>query len=101
MTKARKILAVISWVLAALGGGWAMLVLMSAYMTTTGFLQLEDVFSALPVALIAIILALGVHLCPKTSPVGRVWPWCVPVYVVAGGPVLLLVTTWLEQHFKK
>src|SRR5215831_16201439 len=101
MTKIRKILAVISWALAAIGGGWGMLALMAAYLTTTGFLQLEDVVAPLAVALVAVLLALGVHLAPKKSPVVRIWPWCVPVYVVAGGPLVLIVTTWLDQHFNK
>ena len=101
MTKARRVLAVVSWVLAAVGGGWAMLTLLSAYMTTTGYLHTEDIQSALPLPLIAVALALVIHLWPKASAPGRIWPWCVPTYLIAGGPVFLLVTTWLDQRYFK
>jgi hypothetical protein len=101
MTRTRKIVAVFSWVLAVPGGGWALLTLLSAYMTTTGYLHREDVLPALPLPLIAMLLALTVHVWRREASLDRVWPWCVPVYVVAGGPVFLLVTTWLDQQYNK
>jgi hypothetical protein len=101
MTRTWKILAIISWILAALGGGWTMLTMLSAYMTTTGYIQVEDMVSALPLPLTACLLALAVHLWPRSARLGRIWPWCVPVYVVAGGPLLLIVNTWLEQRYNK
>jgi hypothetical protein len=97
----RKIVARLSLVLAMLGGGFAMLTLLSAYMTTTGYIQLENMLLALPLPVIAILLALAVHLWPQKTQLGRIWPWCVPVYVVAGGPVFLLITTWLDQRYNK
>jgi hypothetical protein len=93
MTKAEKVIIAISWVLAVLGGGWAILTILSAYMTTTGYIQSEDVIKALPLPLGGIFLALAAHLWPPRRP----WYWFVPVYLVAGGPVLLLVMTWLGQ----
>ena len=78
-----------------------MLALLSAYMTTTGYLDWEDVRAALPLPALAIILALSVHLWPRGPQLTRVWPWCVPAYLVAGGPLLLLVTAWLDQNYYK
>jgi chromate transport protein ChrA len=101
MTKTRKLLAVLSWVLGALGGGWTMLTLLAAYMTTTGYIQVEDLQSALPLPIAAIALALAVHLWPRKAASGRSWPWCLPVYLIAGGPVFLLLTTWLDQQYHK
>ncbi len=75
-----------------------MLTLLSAYMTTTGYVQSEDMRAALPLPLVAMMLALGVHLWPRQAGVGKVWPWCLPAYLLAGGPVFLLVSTWLHQH---
>lgn len=74
-----------------------MITLLSAYMTTTGRLQAENLRAALPLPIIAVLLALAVHLWPRNSVSVRVWPWCVPTYLLAGGPVFLLVTTWLDQ----
>ncbi len=78
-----------------------MLTLMSAYMTTSGYLHLEDVRAALPLPVTAIVLTLGVHLWPRNPQSTRVWPWCIPVYLIAGGPVFLLIITWLDQHYQK
>ena len=79
------------------GGGWAMLTLLSAYMTSSGYLHTADVLAALPAPVVAILLALVVHFWPRT--LGRFWPWCLPAYLVAGGPVFLLLLNWLDQHY--
>ena len=76
-----------------------MLTMFAAYMTTTGYLQREDMVVALPLPLIAILLALFVHVWPRKVQLGRVWLWCVPAYLAAGGPVFLLVTVWLDQQY--
>ena len=78
-----------------------MVTLLSAYMTTTGYLQEENVVAALPLPIGAILLALVVHLWPRKVKSSRMWPWFVPVYVLAGGPIFLLVTTWLDQHYHR
>ncbi|PWU13389.1 MAG: hypothetical protein C5B50_19455 [Verrucomicrobia bacterium] len=97
MTRTRTVLVVICWVLAVLGGGWAMLTLLAGYMTTTGYLHNEDVLAALPLPISAIFMTLLVHFWPKGCNSGKVWPWCVPPYIIAGGPLLLLGLTWVHQ----
>ena len=99
MTRSRKGVAILSWVLAALGGGWVMLTLLSAYMTTTGYLDLEDVRTALPLPVFAILISLAIHLWPRIPGTPSPWPWCLPVYLGAGGPVILLLTVWLDQRY--
>src|SRR5690349_8569873 len=101
MTRTRKSAAIASWVLGFLGGAWAMLTLLSSYMTTSGYIQTEDVVKALPLPLIAILIALSVHLWPGTVRIHSLWLWCVPVYLVAGGPLLMLVMIWLDQRYTK
>jgi chromate transport protein ChrA len=101
MTRTRKVLAVLAWILAIIGGGWAMLFLMSCYMTTTGLIQTDEMIWALPLPIVAVALALGIQFWPRKLPCVRLWPWCLPVYLVAGGPLFFLVTTWLDQQFHK
>lgn len=98
MTLAKKMAVIVSWLFAAVGGGWAMLTVLSAYMTTTGYLQRDNFYAALPLPLVAILLALVVQLSLRSQQSARVWLWCLPVYFVAGGPVLFLVVVWLDQH---
>jgi hypothetical protein len=79
-----------------------MLTLMSCYMTSTGLIPTDQMMYALPLPVLALALALGVQFWPRNlnAPV-RLWPWCLPGYLIAGGPLFLLVTTWLDQHFHK
>ncbi len=101
MTKNRKALAISALILAVLGGGWAMLFLMSCYMTSTGLIQTDEMIWALPVPATAVVLALLVQFYSRKTTSVKLWPWCLPVYLLAGGPIFLIIITWLDQQLHR
>ena len=81
-----------------------MLITFSAYMTTTGYLQSDDLMVALPLPLISILLTLVVHVWPQKKAngllnyeFGSLWPWCLTAYLIAGLPVYILLAKWKQQ----
>lgn len=98
MNRGRLVIVIIAWLLASIGGAWTLLTLFEAYMTTTSYLKRDAFRSALPLPVISILLALAAHFWPTHTQSKPVWPWCIPVYIVAGGPLLMLLLTWWDQN---
>lgn len=100
MTRMRIIFILTCWVFAALGGGFAFLTILPTYITGTQHLQKGEMESAVLLSSAAMVLTAVTNVWPAQVESRRIWLGCLPAYLMAGVPVLLLVTTWIEQQTK-
>jgi hypothetical protein len=103
MSRTRRTLAVISWILAALGGGWVVLFLLSNYMSTVVQIETSEALLALVLPLGALLLAAAVHLWPRRGDYARthIWHWFIPTYLLGGGASLLLLVVWSDYELMR
>jgi hypothetical protein len=97
MSRNRKTLTVVTWLLAFFGGAWTMFMLLASSMGSgTGLIPPSDLLRMLPFSIPGIGSSLILLLQSRRGEPLLFWYWLVPA-LVAGIPFLLVSVEWFHQ----